>query len=338
MKAEKILEALGEINEDFVKEAMNYKMKKKCRWKPLLAIAACLAFALTAYPVAKYVGTLTTTQQTHVEKIGVNGEFAVFEGYTGMGASGMGKLNVEHKVEFSINSAGSDFYDELKIDTSKQVQIGGKTIVGQYKNSTASDYYQDDRDNYEAIENGRKIQFSINRETGECTLFFLSKMENESIENRYTRDECFDIAVKYLSNYVDDIENYVLKYEYERMGGFGYFFMLYRTADGIMTSDRVTIGVRENGEVYAHTLHSIGATKNIDVSELDMGKAEAALNSKVNSVYKNTVNLSYNSDNAVLTKLKDGSYVIDYFLLIEAQNEEGGEVIKEECRFIVTIG
>jgi len=336
-KGERFLEAFNDIDDKYLKEAMNYTMKKRFNFKPIIAIAACAALALAAVPVVNHFVNTPGIENPDNGKIGASGKFTVYEGDTGMGASGIGKLDVEHNIEFSINTAGNDFSDKLKNNTTQKIQIGEKTLTGKYINSTSSDYYQDDRDNYEAIENGRKVQFSINRETGKCTMYFLSKAENENIENKYTRDECFNIAIQHLSNYVDDIENYELKYEYERMGGFGYFFMLYRTANGIMTSDRITVGVRENGEVYAHSLHSIETMKNADVSELDMSKVEKALNSKVTSVYRNTYNLTYNSDSTVLTKLKDGSYVIDYFLLIEASNEAGGKTIKEECQFIVTI-
>jgi len=335
MKSERFLEALGEIDEKYIEEARYKVMKKKFNFKPIIAVAACAAFALAAIPVANHFAKAPDMQSADGTKIGANGNFSVYEGISY--DESIDWVAVEHKTEFVINPSGKDFNDSRKLNETKKIQIDGKTFVGKYKNSTSSDYYRDDRDNYEAIENGRKVQFSLNRETGKCTLFFLSKISDEKIENKFTRDECFDIAIEHLSQYVDDIENYELKYEYERMGGFGYFFMLYRTVNGIMTSDRITVGVRENGEIYAHTLHSIGTMKNADVSELSMKGAETALSEKINLVYKNTFDISYTVDSAVLSKLKNGSYVLDYTAIIKASNIKGGNKITEAYQFIVAV-
>ena len=44
--AEKFLEEFGNIDDEFLKEAMNFNMKKKFNFKPIIAVAACAAFAL----------------------------------------------------------------------------------------------------------------------------------------------------------------------------------------------------------------------------------------------------------------------------------------------------
>ena len=336
MKSERFLAALGEIDEKYIEEARCCSHKKKFDFKPIAAIAASVVFMIASIFAVNNLAKIPPVQQSS-EKIGASGEFDVYEGDIGMGSAGAGRLNVEHEREFFLNTAGTDFIDKSKVNTSKEIQICGKKLVGTYKNSTDSDYYRDGRDNYEAAENGRKISISLSRETGKCTLFFLHKSDEEMIENIYTRDECYEIAKDHLSSYIDDIEDYELKYEYKRMGGFGYFFMLYRTVGGIMTSDRITVGVRENGEVYAHTLHSIDTMKNADISALDMGKAEAALDAKVREVYRNTFDVSYRTESVVLSRLKDGSYILDYFLTVEASNEKGGAGITEECQFIVAV-
>ena len=77
--------------------------------------------------------------------------------------------------------------------------------------------------------------------------------------------------------------------------------------------------------------------KNADISALDMGKAEAALDAKVREVYRNTFDVSYRTESVVLSRLKDGSYILDYFLTVEASNEKGGAGITEECQFIVAV-
>ncbi|MBQ9745467.1 MAG: hypothetical protein IJW21_01425, partial [Clostridia bacterium] len=119
VNAEKFLEAFGNIDDEFIEEAMNYTMKKKFNFKPIIAAAACLVLAVTAYPMAKYVGGLTT-QQTHVEKIGVNGNYTAYE--SGLHAGDI-ELNANHNVELVINTGGEFVTDEAKKGTTKTIEF-----------------------------------------------------------------------------------------------------------------------------------------------------------------------------------------------------------------------
>ena len=48
--AEKFLEEFGNIDDEFLEEAMNYTMKKKFNFKPIIAVAVCARLHLQLYP------------------------------------------------------------------------------------------------------------------------------------------------------------------------------------------------------------------------------------------------------------------------------------------------
>ena len=181
-KARKFLEAMGEIDDKYIEEARCVTMKKKFSFKPFIAAAACLALMITAYPMAKQftnisgTGVTATTPET-VTKLGASGKFTVLEGTP---FDEMPLLNAEHNVEFIIDANGENFVDKEKANTSKTIEIAGKTWTGFYQDSTDSEYYKDDKDNYKLTVDGRDVKFSLNRETGVCTSFFVYNIEGEN--------------------------------------------------------------------------------------------------------------------------------------------------------------
>jgi hypothetical protein len=54
MKGERFLEALNYIDSKYIEEARCKTMKKRFNFKPIIAVAACAAFALAAVPLAKH--------------------------------------------------------------------------------------------------------------------------------------------------------------------------------------------------------------------------------------------------------------------------------------------
>ncbi len=53
MKDYELLDMIGEVNEDYVREADGNVVRPRFRWKTLAACAACAALALGAYPLLR---------------------------------------------------------------------------------------------------------------------------------------------------------------------------------------------------------------------------------------------------------------------------------------------
>lgn len=329
--AEKFLEEFGNIDDEFLEEAMNYTMKKKFNFKPIIAVAVCAALALAIIPVAKnFVNTpaLGTTAPTP-EKLG-GGEFAVL--YAGRVDGSV--IEKDEHTETDFDGLSESFTDKSKVGTTKTVEIAGNTWTGVYKDSTRSDYYMDDTDNYFVEADGKKITFSINRETGVCTIFYVADANNVS-GKKLSEEECYAKAIKHLKNYVVDIEEYELKDVYNTGGKLGYLFRMYRMIDGVKTSDCIDIRVKETGEVYSHALYSIGTMKNIDISSVNLANINKSITEKVNALYNNHRNVTTTQEDLMLSKLADGTYIFECRMGVEVKTEDGE--YKDLCKFIVEL-
>ena len=331
--AEKFLEEFGNIDDEFIEEAMNYTMKKRFNFKPIIAIAACAALALAAVPVAKHfagnpVGTQGTTATTQTPPE-TGGNFTVL--YAG-GADG-GLLGADVEIETDFDGYDEEFTDEEKVGTKKNIVIGGVEYTGTYTNSTRSDYYGDDTDNYFVRANGKMVSFSINRSTGMMTKFFFAG--DHSVGARLTKDECYAKAINHLKIYVPDIEEYELTMAHNQGASLGYLFRFFRMVNGIKTSESIDVRVDYSGEVYNHSLYSIGVMKNIDISEIKIDDVNNAISGKLNTLYRKNSAVTYSAKDVMLSKLANGKYIFEYQLNVNVEKE--GKVYSDFCEVIVEI-
>ena len=332
--AEKFLKEFGNIDDEFLKEAMNYTMKKKFNFKPIIAVAACAAFIIAAVPVAKhFAGTLPGhmggTTATTEAKLGASGKYTVL--YAGGADNSV--LGAEQAIETDFDGVFTRFTDKSKIGTTKTIEIAGKTWTGTYTGSNKSDYYMDDSDEYLGRDGETAINFSINRETGACRMFYIGGDLGGGEE--LTRDECYAKGIEHLKTYVENIEEYELMSESKSYAHKGYYFYLYRVVGGIKTSDYISIGVTNTGEVFSHSLYSIGSMKDVDVSGIDVEKVNSAVEDKVRSIYKNYENITTNTKNITLSKRSDGTYVFEYYVSVETdKNDDASSGLS---RFVVEI-
>lgn len=327
--AEKILEELGNIDDEFIKEAMNFTMKKKFNFKSIIAIAACAVFALAAVPVANYFantpGNTPAVQPTE-------DMFAVYE-------SGIHDSETigTHKIELKLNSGRSDIYREEKRGTEKTITLNGLEWTGEYKTSITATDYNVSADRYESISNGKRATFILNSETGKCEYFMFKTTGdiNNSIE--LSRDQLYAIAYENFMNggYTDDPKNYTLSAEHNQGTG-GYWFKFSRFVDGIQTCEYVMICIRKNGDFYWFNGNRIGEMKDVDVSELDMDKFYSAVETKLKKIYGDAY-VGFDKEGAVFTKLADGSYVFDYGVDVNVTNDKG-EGVLDRCYLTVAIG
>ena len=332
--AEKFLKEFGNIDDEFLKEAMNYTMKKKFNFKPIIAVAACAAFIIAAVPVAKhFAGTLPGhmggTTATTEAKLGASGKYTVL--YAGGADNSV--IGAEQAIETDFDGLSTDFTDPTKVGTTKTIEIAGKTWTGTYTGSNKSDYYMDDSDEYLGRDGEKIITFTINRETGVCRRFFIGG--EKVIGEELTRDECYAKGIEHLKMYVDDIEEYEFVGEEKRVSGLGYSFKWNRVINGFKTSEGLSVSVREDGVVYAHVLRSIGSMKDVDVSEIDVEKINNAVSDRVDNIYKNHETGAKNTEMMTLSRRADGSYAFVYSIAVEVYGNKG--VHKELNKFVVEI-
>ena len=330
-KGAKFLELFNDIDDKYLKEAMNYTMKKKFNFKPIIAAAACAVFALTAIPVVNHFVNTPGVQQTQGEKIGANGNFTVYE-------SGVhsGEIIGTHKIELKLNSRRDDYIDEDKRWTRTTITFNGTECIGRYENSLTKTDYIDICDRYTGTYNGKKVIFTVNSTTGKCDYFIIQTTKDIDKTTKLTRDELYTIAYNNFINggYTEDPENYQLSEENSN-GSAGYWFQFSRFVNGVQTSDYVMIGLRNNGDFYWYRGSNVGEMKNIDISSIDMNKLYDTIELKLKNIYADAY-VGFNKSGAVLTKLTDGSYVFDCSIYANVKNKSGN-IVKDRCILTATI-
>ncbi|MBQ8403495.1 MAG: hypothetical protein IJX55_03595, partial [Clostridia bacterium] len=250
MRGKDFLEAFGNIDNEFLEEAMNYK-KKKISVTKIVAAAACAALVIGTFPLINHftstpAGTGTTggiidagttggTEDTlpTVIKLGESGEFTVWESSRHM--SDDNALVAEHNVQRKIIVQNDYFIDEELIGTEKTIIMNGKTWTGKYAESINSSYYGSDIDSYICKQNGKVVyDFAINRETGRLEWFYATQYESiETPKNPLTQEECYEVALNYLKENFEDIEEYEMEFVTDKILKNAYNFTLFRKINGI---------------------------------------------------------------------------------------------------------
>ena len=337
-KGERFLEAFNDIDEKYLKEAMNYTMKKRFNFKPIIAIAACAALALAAVPVAKHfagnpLGTQGTTATTQAPSpIVLDGNLTVL--FTDSSSDSNSGIIIEKETDF--DGIDEQFTDSEKIGTKQTVTIAGVTYTGTYVDSTKSDYYGDDTDNYRASAKGGTLTFSINKKTGVCTKFFFA-INRTNTEKKLTSDECYPKVIEHLKEYVEDIESYTLVNVHNQGGTTGYLFQFYRMIDGIKTSECIDVRVDYNGKVYNHSLYSIGEMKNVDISAIKTADIEAAISDKLNATYRGYDKIEHLTKDIMFSRLANGKYAFVCRVSIDATNTEENSSYYNLAKILVEV-
>jgi hypothetical protein len=337
VNAEFFLEAINDIDDKYIEEAMCYKMKKKISIKKIVAVAACVALIVGMIPLISHFSGTPATGTTggvitpSVIKLGENGNFTVLEKENTTMGGFITNIDAEHKTEIEL--LDKSFVDDAKVDDSIIFGFNGRSFAGAYVKSRLGAYYNSDVDMYR----WRRTQFFINRETGKCTYFSqgLPKMESDEV---LTRDECFEIVLEHFNSYgyVDDPENYTFTEDhYFGNKQMGYWFVFTRVIDGIKTCDDIKIFISSYGEIYAYHALMLGTMKNVDISSLNFAELESAVEKKLKTIYSKYPDMTYISD-VVLTRLADGSFAFEYDTTVSVTNEDGAEC-SEYCYFVIKI-
>ncbi|MBQ8404488.1 MAG: hypothetical protein IJX55_08720 [Clostridia bacterium] len=354
MKPEKFLEAMNEIDDKYIEEVRNYKMKKRFPIKRTIAAAACAALVIGTFPLINHftstpAGTGTTggiidagttggTEDTlpTVIKLGESGEFTAYD----MGGhAGVSNLNANHTVEFSVGDI-NHFVDESKANERKIIEINGRTWAGRYNFSVDSPYYGCDMDHYSGVNplTWEKIfHITYNRDTGELIGFTANKVCFTNIpETPITQDEAYEKAIEFLNKTVTDMENYVFDYSIESKSVNGYKFEFYKSINGIKTMETITVEITGAGDISEYFLRGCGATENVDLSALNMDALNKVIETKVNTIYKDTFDVTSTSK-ITLNRLEDGTFYFYCITTVNGRTSEDGELQQESSVIAVMV-
>ena len=327
--SKKFLEEFGNIDDEFLKEAMNFTMKKRFNFKPIIAVAACAVLALAAIPVANHFVNTPGTNPPVVQP--TEDAFTVYE------SDIHDSINIgTHKIELKLNSNRSPFVDETKLGSKGTVTMHGLEWEADYEETYSKTDYTEAMYAYEGISNGKKVLFCVNAVTGKCENFMFETTSDIDKNVELTRDELYEIAYETFmnGNFTDDPENYTLSAEHDQRAG-GHWFKFTRFVDGIETCDYVMICIRKNGEFYWFNGKRIGEMKNVDVSGINMDKFYSAVETKLKTIYADAY-VDFDKNGAVLTKLTDGSYIFDYGVDARVINEKG-EAVTDRCYLTIPV-
>jgi hypothetical protein len=107
--------------------------------------------------------------------------------------------------------------------------------------------------------------------------------------------------------------------------------------NGIPTSERITIGVAKDGSIYSFTVLSQGAVDNVDASAITQEMIDKAVSEKVAVIYRKNPDVTYEYDEIILIRCRDGSFYIDCDLIVYGKNSNTGETITDVSYIAVTI-
>ena len=311
-----------------------------------MAAAACVALMIGTIPLVKHFNTPAGTGTTGGVVQGTTGGVvnpSVIKLGNKLTAYDMGphaggtSLGAENSVEFKAGTI-ERFYDNAKDGEKKTIKINGKTYTGVYQTSIESPYYNDDTDVYNISENGKVVQhFEINRATGMLTNFHTDEGVDKLAESIYDEKECYAIAQDFLKTIVDDLDEYELCKSGEVSWRNAYHFTLRKIVNGIPTSERITIGVAKDGKIFTFTVLAHDAMDNVDASAITQEMIDKVVSEKVAAIYRKNPDVTYEYDEIILIRCRDGSFYIDCDIKIQGIELTTGNKGTESCYIAITI-
>lgn len=234
----------------------------------------------------------------------------------------------EHKMEFDTNSKK---YEKAISPVNKKMNFNNKEYELYYVNSKKGYLYEDDIDFYEYIEKGTNISIGINNKTGRIDSFSwmsINYLESKSNVNELNRDECLNIAQKYLADFVDDALEYTLINErYLEMPTYQavYDFEFSRVIDGMKTSDMAYIGITVYGDIITHLFKNLGEMRNETLpNDDDLNTIYNNINEKISVIYNNVsekFEISYDISEVVFVKLENGKRAMIFDIDVDLLNK-----------------
>ena len=232
--------------------------------------------------------------------------------------------NANHSSEVKLDYGYSE---KFKLIKSKTVTVGNTKCDVKYTETETGYWYNNDIDYYIGTDNeGHDVKIGINTKTGDIDRYFLISEESEAFFDltEKGRDECLEIAKEYLSNYVDDVENYKITFEKFNKGKeipSKYFFVFSRYVEELETFDRARIGVNIYGVICEHRFDCLGELKDAKVpNQATLDELDVKVTEKLDEIYstvKDICTVEYDEINAVFVRLSNGKYAIEYEVTVK---------------------
>lgn len=208
------------------------------------------------------------------------------------------------------------------------IVFNGNTYTGNYDSTsvTLPNTYPAHR--YE----GQKVYFEINKITGELTN--ISFVYEPSKKATLTEADCRVIADGIADDYLVLNDYCVKTSSTDIYSNKIYRYTYYREIKGYKTSDSMTVSIDGNGNVFAFSVNSLGAFKDVESVSINSEKVQNAIDSKLNDIYKDKPSRKgYDIDNIILLKLEDGT--VAFLYTINNRFEDGSNVFESQVQLLI---
>ena len=230
------------------------------------------------------------------------------------------------------------------VKKTKTVNVFGNEYEVTYKETKKRYLYNCEWDCYEYSDDKMGVFVNINSRTGNidyCSIAMKEGYEKVYID-KLSQEECLTISQNYLSNHVDDVENYRVDNVREYYNGFRFSFSRY--IGELATCDGASITVNFNGEIETFQSECLNELKNAELPPDDIiDQIKNNIDKKLGEIYDavdDKDKLSYGEKELIFTRFEDGSYGFEIFIdvsLSSDSNNGNTYIISERNRFVVFI-
>jgi hypothetical protein len=220
------------------------------------------------------------------------------------------------------------------IDSKKTINYNDVDYEAEYDMTSIGYYYQNERDIYQYKSGETITKFGINCVTNKIDSYSFVRLnfKNDITEAEISRDECLEIAQKYLAQYIE-ITNYELideRYYPATPTDIPYYnFEFRRVSDGVRTSDCAYIEVSAFGDVESHLFISLGEMKGAKLpSKEDMQTIQVKVDEKLKAIYKDAsekYEVTYDNLSPLFVRLADGRYAFEYSISVTLRQHDNPE-------------
>jgi hypothetical protein len=216
-----------------------------------------------------------------------------------------------------------EFIEENKLITNKTVEVFGKQYEVTYDETRKGYLYNNDVEIYKYDGDTYVIIVHFSSKNGDIVKCGYIEKKYENTSEIKTKEECLDIAKKYISNYssyADDIEQYQLVDENKIGGTYSFYFC--RFINGMKTIDGIRIDIYDNGSISSIGYSQLGCMKDAELpDESTLSGIRNQVNDKLDEIYGDTAEVytvNYLDWNETFIRLTDGEYALRFDVKVES--------------------
>ncbi len=212
-----------------------------------------------------------------------------------------------HKLEY--DEWNKSFFNDSKAKKNITVWVGDLEVSGKYIKSENrfSEFYTT-----HTYEDENNCYFDLTDDGKLSSYFWGSNPSKENEGQKYSEEECIDIAKAFISD-ITDVSQYTVNSEYskdEKM----YTISFVKYVDGFKCSDQAEICIEETGHIYSFFSTLLGCIPPDAETNFDLEDIQAKIISKLDIEYSQAKQLydmvSYETFDYQLTIDTDGKYAL----------------------------